>query len=71
MVFSVIIDDKKSLNISFMENSIDSLSFKKDYIAYQMSRPELHGSMTGTREWEYIKYPKPIVSLENFLRLKH
>ena len=28
-------------------------------------------SMTGTREWEYIKYPKPIVSLENFSRLKH
>ena len=23
-------------------------------------------SMTGTREWEYIKYPKPIVSLKNF-----
>ena len=22
--------------------------------------------MTGTREWDYIKYPKPIVSLKNF-----
>ena len=27
-------------------------------------------SVTGTREWEYIKYPKPIVSLKNFLRNK-
>ena len=27
-------------------------------------------SMTGTREWEYIKYPKPIVSLKNFSRIK-
>ena len=26
--------------------------------------------MTGTREWEYIKYPKPIVSLENFFAIK-
>ena len=35
-----------------------------------LSRPEPHGSMTGTREWEYIKYPKPIVSLDNFSRIK-
>ena len=34
-----------------------------------LSQPEPHGSMTGTREWEYIKYPKPIVSLENFSRI--
>ena len=27
-------------------------------------------SMTDTREWEYIKYPKPIVSLKKFLRNK-
>ena len=33
-----------------------------------MSRPENKRSMTGTREWEYIKYPKPIVSLKNFSR---
>ena len=26
--------------------------------------------MTGTREWEYIKYPKPLVSLKNFSRIK-
>ena len=26
--------------------------------------------MTGTREWEYINYPKPIVSLKNFSRFK-
>ena len=26
--------------------------------------------MTGTREWEYIKYLKPIVSLKNFSRFK-
>ena len=26
--------------------------------------------MTGTKEWEYIKYPKPIVSLKNFSRIK-
>ena len=26
--------------------------------------------MTGTREWEYIKYPKPIVSLKKFSRFK-
>ena len=34
------------------------------------SRPEIQRSMTGTREWEYIKYPKPIVSLKNFSRNK-
>ena len=28
-------------------------------------------SMTGTREWEYIKYPKPIVSLKNFFANKN
>ena len=27
-------------------------------------------SMTGTRKWEYINYPKPIVSLKKFLRFK-
>ena len=27
-------------------------------------------SMTGIRECEYIKYPKPIVSLKNFRDLK-
>ena len=28
--------------------------------------------MTGTREWEYIKYPKPIVNLKNFFcEIKH
>ena len=26
--------------------------------------------MTGTREWEYIRYPKLIVSLKNFSRIK-
>ena len=35
-----------------------------------LSRPENQRSMTGTREWEYIKYPKPIVSLKNFSRNK-
>ena len=39
-------------------------------LAGKMSRPEPHGSMTGTREWEYIKYPKSIVSLDNFSRIK-
>ena len=34
-----------------------------------LSRPELHWSMTGAREWEYIKYPKPIVSLKNFFAI--
>ena len=33
-----------------------------------LSRPENQRSMTGTREWEYIKYPKPIVSLKIFFR---
>ena len=35
-----------------------------------LSRPENQMSMTGTREWEYIKYPKPIVSLKKFSRNK-
>ena len=33
-----------------------------------------HRSMTGTEKWEYIKYPKPIVSLKYFFYfrdLKH
>ena len=38
--------------------------------ASMISRPEIQRSMTGTREWEYIKYPKPIVSLKNFSRNK-
>ena len=35
-----------------------------------LSRPEIQRSMTDTREWEYIKYPKPIISLKNFARNK-
>ena len=31
MVFSIIIDDKRSLNIFFMENPTEILSFKRDY----------------------------------------
>ena len=33
----LIIDDKKFLNIFFMENPNEILSFKRDYFAYQMS----------------------------------
>ena len=36
MVFSIIIDDKKSLNIFFMENPNEILSFKRDCFAYQV-----------------------------------
>ena len=36
MVFSIIIDDKKFLNIFFMENPNEFLSFKRDYFAYQV-----------------------------------
>ena len=36
MVFSIIINDKKSLNIFFMENSNEILSFKRDCFAYQV-----------------------------------
>ena len=31
MVFSIIVDDKKSLNIFFMENPTEIISFKRDY----------------------------------------
>ena len=34
MVFPIIIDDKKSLNIFFIENPIEILSFKRDCSAY-------------------------------------
>ena len=31
MIFSIIVDDKRSLNIFFMENPTKILSFKRDY----------------------------------------
>ena len=36
MVFSIIVNDKRSLNIFFIENPNEILSFKRDYFAYQM-----------------------------------
>ena len=36
MVFSIIIDDKKSLNIFFMENPNEILSFKRNCFEYQV-----------------------------------
>ena len=34
MIFSIVIDNKKSLNVLFMENLIEVLSFKMDYFAW-------------------------------------
>ena len=31
MIFSIIVNDKRSLNIFFMENPIEILNFKRDY----------------------------------------
>ena len=39
MVFSIIVDDKRSLNIFFMDNPTEILSFKRDY---QVIKSYLH-----------------------------
>ena len=46
---------------SVMEERKKGATLKELSVTTRTSR-----SMTGTREWKYIKYPKPIVSLGNF-----
>ena len=47
MVFSIIVDDKRSLNIFFMENPTEILNFKRDYQVVESYLPVKSKNVKG------------------------